>query len=410
MSIPDKIISQEPISTFSENHVKLILYAILCLYPLVGMSIDLIAPSLPAISHDLHTSTTFSKNLITLYLIGFMFGNFIVGTLSDTLGRRKLMLFGFLIFITASLLPALFAKPSVLLFGRFFQGFTIAAFAVSGRAVLSDILPKEKLIRAATLIATMWGIGPILGPLIGAYLQFYFNWQMCFYFFAFMGFLGLLAIIFIIPETHFHRQPFKYPQLKHNFVTIITHRLFLGIIILMGITYSLLIVFNTLGPFLIQSSLGYSTVYFGQVALLLGITFLAGTFLCRQLLQKFIPEKILFYAILSLLMIAAICVLISLFNKTNIWSIIIPSLFMFLGCGIIYPVAMGKGLSLFRHLAGSGSAIMNLINVSITSLTAFIMSFIYAENAIAINFIYLGLILLASMIYYFLIRSFQPSF
>ncbi len=401
----DTKISQEQNTPFSENHIKLILFAILSLYPLVGMGIDLIAPSLPAISHDLGTSNNFSKNLITLYLLGYMFGNFIIGFLSDVLGRRKLMLLGFLIFIAVSLLPALFGKPLLLLFARFFQGFTIAAFAVNSRAVLSDILPKDRLIRTATLIATMWGIGPIIGPVLGGYLQYYYNWQMCFYFFAFMGLLGLLAMIFIIPETHFHRQPLQFQQLKNNFVTIITHRQFLGIVMLMGVTYSLLIVFNTLGPFLIQTSLGYSSVFFGQMALWMGLVFLSGTFLCRKLLQQLDPEVILFYAISFFIMVDAISVIIAFIYTNNIWAIIFPTLLTFLGCGIIYPTAMGKGLSLFRHLAGSGSAVMNLINIAITSLTAFIMSFLHADNALTIAYLYLGLMVLSSIIYYFLIRS-----
>lgn len=395
----------EHTSSFSESHIKLILIAILTLYPLVGMGIDLIAPSLPAISHDLNASNTFSKNLITFYLFGYMLGNFLIGFLSDAIGRHKPMLLGFIIFITVSILPALFNEPLLLLFARFLQGFTIAAFAVSSRAVLSDILPRDRLIRTATLIATMWGIGPIIGPIIGGYLQFYFNWQMCFYFFAFMGFIGLLAMIFIIPETHFHRQPLQYKQLKNNFITILTHRTFLGIVMLMGISYSLLIVFNTLGPFLIQTSLGYSSVYFGQIALLMGVTFLAGTFLCRRLLKQLYPEDIFFYAILIFTFIAAIGVLLVLIYGNAIWVIIIPSLCMFLGCGIIYPAAMGKGLSLFRHLAGSASATMNLISISITSITAFIMSFIHADNVIIITYIYLGLMILASIVYYLLIRS-----
>lgn len=390
---------------FSEGHIKLILIAILGLYPLVGMGIDLIAPSLPAISHDLNASYNFSKNLITFYLFGYMLGNFLIGFLSDAIGRRKPMLLGFIIFIIVSVLPALFNKPLLLLIARFLQGFTIAAFAVSSRAVLSDLLPKDKLIRTATLIATMWGIGPIIGPMIGGYLQFYFNWQMCFYFFAFMGFIGLLAMIFIIPETHFHRQLLQYKQLKNNFVTILSHRTFLGIVMLMGITYSLLIVFNTLGPFLIQTSLGYSSVYFGQVALFMGITFLIGTFLCRRLLKQLYPEDIFFYAILIFTFIAAIGVLLALVYGNKIWVIITPSLCMFLGCGVIYPTAMGKGLSLFRHLAGSASATMNLISISITSLTAFIMSFIHADSVLTIAYIYLGLMLLASMVYFLLVRS-----
>jgi len=395
---------KEQTHSFSERHIKFILMTILGLYPLVGMGIDLIAPSLPAISLDLNASNTFAKNLITFYMLGYMFGNFFIGFISDAIGRRKPMLLGYLVFTIVSVLPALFNKPYLLLIARFFQGFTLAAFAVSSRAVFSDILPKEKLISTATLIATMWGIGPIIGPMIGGYLQYYFNWQMCFYFFALMGFIGLLSIFFIIPETHFSRQALQYKQLKRNFITILTHRTFLGIVILMGIAYSLLIVFNTLGPFLIQTHLGYTAVYFGQVALFMGITFLAATFLCRRLLKQLYPEEILFYTIFIFTCVATISVFLALVFGNNVWIIIVPSLFMFFACGLIYPTAMGKGLSLFRHLAGSGSAVMNLISISITSLTAFIMSFIHAEKVIVIIIIYLCLMLLASLIYYLLVR------
>lgn len=396
---------QEQTFSFTEKRIGLIVFAILSLYPLVGMGIDLISPSLPAISHNLKVSHTFSKDLVTLYLFGYMLGNFIIGFLSDALGRRKLMLWGFLIFMVMSLLPVLFVKPLALIFARFFQGFTIAAFAVSSRAVFSDILTKDKLIHMATMISTMWGIGPIIGPLIGGYLQYYFDWQANFIFFSFMGFMGLLTMIFIIPETHFNRQPLQFRQLKDNFATIMTHRVFMGIVMLMGVTYSLLIVFNTLGPFLIQSSLGYSSVYFGQIALLMGLSFLSGTFLCRRLLKTFNSEEVFFYAISFFTLLAAISVILALIYWKNIWIIIIPSLLMFLGCGIIYPAGMGKGLSLFRHLAGSGSAVMNLVNISITSLTALIMSSLYVDNAIPLAVIYLCLMLLAGLIYYFLIRS-----
>lgn len=391
--------------TYSERRLHLILIVILGLYPLVGMGIDLIAPSLPAISRDLNTSTTFSKNLITFFLLGFMCGNFMIGTLSDVVGRRKPMLFAFLVFILASILPAIFNEPYILLASRFFQGVSIAGYSVNGRAVLADVLPREKLLHFATLIATMWGIGPIIGPVIGGYLQFYFNWQMCFYFFAFMGLLGFLALFFIVPETHFRRQPLQYQQLKNNFIMIVSHKIFLGLVIIMGITYSGLIVFNTLGPFLIQDTLGYSPVYFGHIALLMGCVFLVGTMLCRRLLKEFDSEDIFFFSVVFFTIVSALSVLVALIVGNDVWVIIIPSIFMFLGCGIIYPTSMGKCLSLFTNLAGSVSAVMNLISMIITSLIAFIMSWIHADKALIIIAIYLGLMLTSCMFYYFLIRS-----
>src|SRR5262249_19537975 len=159
-------------------------------------------------------------------------------------------------------------------------------------------LSPIQLMRTATMIATMWGIGPVIGPLIGGYLQYYFNWQACFYFFAFYGFVGLVSAFFIIPETHRYRQKLNFVQIKSNFTNIITHRLFVGAVTLMGITYSLLIVFNTLGPFFIQNILGHSSVYFGKIALCMGLAFLSGTFICRYLIKRHQPEKILIFAIL----------------------------------------------------------------------------------------------------------------
>ncbi len=62
------------------------------------------------------------------------------------------------------------------------QGVTIGAVAVLARAVFADILTAQELVRMGTLIGTMWGIGPVVGPLIGGYLQLYFGWKPVFIF------------------------------------------------------------------------------------------------------------------------------------------------------------------------------------------------------------------------------------
>ncbi len=389
---------------FSQTRIRLIIIAILALYPLIGMGIDLIAPSLPAIGEDLHTSTIFSKNMITLYLLGVMSGTVLMGFISDAIGRRNLILYGLCIFIIGSILPPLLNIPFILLICRFIQGFGIAMFAVISRATLSDILSTEKLMHTATFMATMWGIGPIIGPLIGGYLQVYFNWQACFYFYTAMGIAGLLAAVLIIPETHFHRQPLHYPQLKINFISMLTHRSFIGCAIMMGISYSLIIVFNTLGPFIYQNILNYSASGFGKIAFYMGITFLIGTFPCRKLLKIMTPDKLIFYALILFTFTATISLIFALIETDHTQNIFISSLLMFFCCAILYPTAMAKGLSLSRHLAGTGAAILTLFNMSLTSLCAFLMSMINA-NISTIIFIYFGLMIIASGVYYFMLRG-----
>ena len=176
-------------------------------------------------------------------------------------------------------------------------------------------------------------------------------------------------------------------------------------ILIRRLTYSLLIVFNTLGPFLIQSKLGHTPIYFGHLALLMGVTFLLGTFICRYFIKKLQPEKIFAFAVPFFLLLAVMNVLLAYLAPKNILMILIPSLLMFLGCGIIYPTGMTKGLSLFRNLAGSSSAMMNLINILLTTFTAFFMGYLDVESAISLTWVYFVLMLLCGVVYFFTMRQ-----
>jgi len=392
------------------RNVNLILFTIFIMYPLVGMGIDLIAPSLPAISHQLNISQTVVKNLIGIYLFGYALGNFAFGFLSDTYGRRKLVILGIAFFVIISLFPIWFHNAIVLLLVRFFQGFSIAAFAVIARAICSDILTAKKLLRMATMLALTWGIGPIIGPVIGGYLQYYFDWPACFYFFAIYALIGLFAIILLIPETIQKRQKWRFSQIKENVVTIFTHRIFMAMVSIMGISYSILIVFNILGPFLIQKTMGHSSIYFGHIAFFMGIAFITGTILCRVLLNTFTAEKIIAWSLLLFLIIAAVGLWVSYLEPKNIWVISVFTLLLFFGNGVTYPACMGTALTHFRNLAGSSSAVMNLINILITSISAFLVSFVFATDFIRIAWIFLALSLLRSMVYWlFLARIKDPG-
>ncbi len=391
--------------TLSEKRTTLIIWTLLGLMPIVGMCVDLIAPSLPAISHNLNISTGITKDIISIYLLGYGLGDFFTGLLTDSLGRQKLLrlsLFGFFI---SSLLPLFAPKIEVLLVARFLQGFTIGSVAVVARAILSDILPTEKLVRMGTLIGAMWGFGPIIGPAIGGYLQFYFGWEATFVFFAIIVAIAFIIAFFVIPETHSNPTAFKLRVVRNNIREILSHQLFVAMAILMGLAYSLIIVFQTSGPFLIQTIMGYTPVFFGNLALVLGVMFLTATFICRSLLKKYETNNLLFAITNSLFAISIIALIISCFFDNNVILIAIISGIMFFGCGFTFPMSMGKGMSLFRHTAGTASAIMYLINILISSSSSFIISFINIHNTIQLFLIYFVILSLIFITYWKMVHK-----
>lgn len=377
---------------------------ILIMCPLIGMGIDLITPSLPFIGKNLHISSTCSKNLITVYLISYALGNLLIGFLSDAWGRRKLVLSGLFIFTLVSFLPIIFPMYGILFLSRLLQGFAMGAYAALARAVFYDILPQEKLKSTLTWLATMWGIGPVIGPIIGSYLQYYLGWKACFYFFASYSALGFSMMFFYLPETLAKTKPLNIRLIQQNFKVITTNAAFMGIILLMGAAYSVAIVFHTLGPFLIQIQLEKSVVYFGHMALLSGFSFLAGTCFCRYGIKKWIPSQILKIVSGIGLSIALFFLLASYIYHANTLLIFIPTASLLFLAGILYPTGMGMGISFFRDLAGSTSAIMGFFTVLITGFMAFVMSFINKDVTV-LCLAYSFLMLTAVICYWFLIQQ-----
>ena len=385
--------SQNSVS-LSDRHVQWIVWSLLLLAPIIGMAIDLVSPSLPVIAKSLSVSANSAKNVISIYLLGYALGNFITGFLADAWGRQRLLRISLFLFLLVSLMPVFFPTIDMLLLSRLLQGLMLGAAAVLYKTVFSDILPPEKMVHLGVIIGTMWGIGPIIGPVIGGYLQFYFGWQADFYFFAICAFILFLLVFFVVPETHHNRHPLNFQTIKKHIIEVLKNKLFVSIVLLMGCVYSLIIVFNTAGPFFIQNTLGYSPVFFGHIALWMGVIFLCSTLFCKKLLKKNIVEKLYLIGINTFFAISILALILSLFLKTSLILLIASSACMYFATGFIFPMSMGKGVSLFRHISGAASAVMYFINVLITSAASYFVSFVHTTTIVPMLTVDLFLLLI----------------
>lgn len=408
MKIMKDHLMNNPSLNLNSKQIQLITWTLLLLMPIVGMAVDLIAPSLPAISNYLNSPPSIVKNTISLYLIGYGLGNFISGILTDSFGRRKLLLGGLLGFVVTSMIAANIPNIEILLLTRFSQGLMLGTVLVTSRAILSDILSSERLLALGIMIGVMWGIGPVIGPIIGGYLQLGFGWQAGFYFFSIIGTLGLVACFLIVPETCRNYQPLRLNVLKQNFGELLTHRQFIALAILMGLNYALIIVFNAACPFLIQNKFHYSAVEFGDIALSLGGIYLISTLVCRYSATKFNVNKLLFVGINVFLILAFSAVIASHFLSHSIAFTVAVSSIMFFACGFIYPLSMGQGMSLFRHISGNATAIMYLIMTAITSISGGLVSLVNMQNATPLMWTYLFLTFISAIVYWKLIHSAKP--
>ena len=83
----------------------------------------------------------------------------------------------------------------------------------------------------------------------------------------------------------------------------------------------------------------------------------------------------------------------------------IASILMALLTGIVFPASLGKGMTFFRHIAGTASASMYLVNILITALVSFVLGFMHVHSAIVLLGSFLCLVLLAFLLRLWLLRG-----
>ncbi|MED7789078.1 MFS transporter [Francisella sp. 19X1-34] len=387
------------------DQTKIRMAILLTFFTLTGMSIDLFAPSLPGISASLHIDPSTSKMVISIYLIGYALGNFIIGIVTDAIGRKLPLRISCTLFVIVSFLPPLIPNVYVLLIVRFLQGFLIGSMGVLSRGIFSDMFPPEKLLKLGPTLGLLWGLGPIIGPIIGGFLQEYFGWESGFYFFGILTLIITILVFIYIPETIAQKSKLQVSQVRSNIMEILGNKEFISICIAMGTGYSMIISFNTLGPFLVQGVMGYSPAYFGKLAIFLGCSFLPAPIIGRKLLDHYSIGRIFLMMTHFFILLIILFFILSFFIQDSIILLIVATMTVYFVCGSIFPISMGKGISMFRHISGTASAIMYLITMTISGLVAFTQGHLHAHTITDIISIYLVLMFVIVGLYWYKIKE-----
>jgi DHA2 family multidrug resistance protein len=156
--------------------------------------------ALPQMQGSLSASADQISWVLTSYLVAAAILMPLTGYLTDTLGRRRYLLYSIGGFVVSSMLCGLSRNLAQIVTFRLLQGVFGAALAPLSQAIMADTFPLEERGRAMSI----WGIGvmigPILGPTLGGYLTDTFNWRWTFFINLPVGVLSLLLALYV-PDT-----------------------------------------------------------------------------------------------------------------------------------------------------------------------------------------------------------------
>lgn len=185
-------------SSISRRTVAVLLAALAALGP---FSIDTYLPSFPEMAASLGASPVEIQQTLTAYLGAFAFMTLWHGALSDSFGRRRVILLGLAVYTLASLGCAFATRIEHLWLLRALQGMSAGAGMVVGRAVARDLYEGAEAQKILAHVAVMFALAPAVAPVIGGWLHVAFGWRSVF---LFLGLLGALLYLFswrALPET-----------------------------------------------------------------------------------------------------------------------------------------------------------------------------------------------------------------
>lgn len=162
---------------------------------------DMYVPGLPALADSLTASEPSVQLSMTVFLIGLAIGQVLIGPVSDSLGRRRILLAGAAAFAVLSAGCAV--APTIELFNaaRFLQGFAGAAGLVVARAVITDHFPGPEAARHFSTLAVITFLAPVLAPVLGGAILAVAQWRIVFVLLAVFGALLVIGVLVRVPES-----------------------------------------------------------------------------------------------------------------------------------------------------------------------------------------------------------------
>ncbi|HCN6880584.1 TPA: MFS transporter [Escherichia coli] len=165
------------------------------------LSTDLIQPGIINVVRDFNADVSLAPAAVSLYLAGGMALQWLLGPLSDRIGRRPVLITGALIFTLACAATMFTTSMTQFLIARAIQGTSICFIATVGYVTVQEAFGQTKGIRLMAIITSIVLIAPIIGPLSGAALMHFVHWKVLFAIIAIMGFISFVGLLLAMPET-----------------------------------------------------------------------------------------------------------------------------------------------------------------------------------------------------------------
>ncbi len=364
-----------------------------CLGTLGPFSIDTYLPAFSGIAASLGATPAQMQQTLSAYLFGFALMNLFHGALSDSFGRRPVVLIGLALFTLASLGCALSQTIGQLVFFRALQGMSAGAGVVISRAIIRDMCPPEEAQRLMSQVTIFFGVAPAIAPVLGGFLFVHLGWHSIFWLLVGVGVLLLGINARFLPET-LHaddRQSFAPAPLMRAYAEMVRNPRFVLLVFASGVPFNGMFLYVLSAPEWLGTHLGLGpTQFFWFFGLTIG-GIMAGAFVSGRLAGRMPPKRQIRYGFSIMLAMSLVNVALNLLFAPHVaWALLPVGLFAF-GWALMVPVVTLMVLDLAPDRRGMASSLQACVGSAANGLVAGVVAPLVMHSTVALSLASFGL-------------------
>ena len=345
---------------------------------------DTYLPSFQAISQNFGVSPVMMQQTLSVYIASFAVMTLFYGTLSDSFGRRPVILVALCVFAIASIGAACTQSFSMLLFFRGLQGASAGAGRVIGQAIVRDRFDGAHAQRMISHIAMVFGIAPVIAPIAGGLLHVHFGWRSNFVLMMGIGLILLASSYFALPETlpRESRHPFRPGPIVRNYVRALRHPRFVCCALAIGFGFGSFAIYIASAPKFIMDILRLSETEFAWLFIPMISGTVLGSAIVSRIAHRIRPAKLIRIGFGIMAIGALLNLTYTGLNGVNVtvpWAVL-PIMVCSFGLALAIPGMTVATLDIFPEMRGLSSSLQSFAQMLIFAIiSGFVAPLIYAS-------------------------------
>jgi MFS transporter, DHA1 family, multidrug resistance protein len=340
------------------------------------LGIDAYLPSFHAIGREFAADPLVVQQTLSAYVLCFAVMTLFYGTLSDSFGRRPVILVALVLFMIGSVAAALAPSVGWLIVARGFQGLAAGAGMVIGRAVVQDRFSGAAAHRVMAHMMMVFGLAPAIAPVIGGWLQSVYGWRSVFVFLTLATLAMFVACYVCLTESLpvAKRQPFRLRTIAANYVTVLKNPQFLTMAVSLGFVFMGISLYIGSAANFVMDMLHLPETAFAWMFVPLVGGMMSGSALAPRLLARTSPALVIRIGFAIMITAGLLNVAYNTWFVAAVpWAVLPIALYSF-GIAFATPGVTLQILAIFPTLRGMAASVQSFIQMLIFAIVAGLVS------------------------------------